>query len=257
MRLRIIWIIITIAILIQAGAIFIFTTAFSAKLRFAIAACSARRLREAYVECINAWSPLLVKNFGARVALALISQNSEVSLATKLGCNEAASAIGKVSRDLGQCTSVCGNGCSRGVISERWKNNPENISAEWLGATCKNSSDCAEGGGEAIMKIKDYALFDALKICDAIQKEARIACYRGVFRENALHPERTAYLNEKQPFFPCIAVPETYRAACFYSLGPWLFLLVKGNTADARALCQIAPPEFTQNCTEGLGRFNR
>ncbi|HVN26278.1 MAG TPA: hypothetical protein VMT99_01310 [Candidatus Paceibacterota bacterium] len=123
---------------------------------------------------------------------------------------------------------------------------------------------CLHGLGHGLMEITDDDLFASLNDCDRLTGMwQQTSCYGGVFMENVIvgdiHQQAidadhvTKYLRPDEPFYPCTAVGEQYKAAC-YLIQPSYALDHLGDPSKVFALCDQAEEAYRGLCYQSIGR---
>jgi hypothetical protein len=109
----------------------------------------------------------------------------------------------------------------------------------------------------------DYDLPKALKACEQLPN-GQLSCWTGVFMENivgGLTEENqsaslghfTKYLSQN-PHFPCNAVEEKYKGACYFLQTSRMIQLFQNDFAKVAKTCAEAPEAYRRSCFESMGR---
>lgn len=120
------------------------------------------------------------------------------------------------------------------------------------------SHQCVHGIGHGLMAWMDYEIHDALKGCDLLNT-MQASCHSGVFMENivgGLSPESghsTKYLNDN-PHFPCTEVAEKYKGACYFYQTSRMVQLLDGDFAKIAKECNSIADSYKSACFGSLGR---
>ena len=120
--------------------------------------------------------------------------------------------------------------------------------------------NCVHGLGHGIMAMTGDSLFEALRDCDGLTGTVeQDACHNGVFMENLIvdgehggHFSR--YLKPSEPLYPCTAVDNRYKVACFDIQTSYALGATRGDFAEVFALCAKIEAPFRVTCYQSLGR---
>lgn len=196
-------------------------------------------------------------------------QNNEMPLARQ---HFSAHVIGELIADsLGAegvkvCDASFAFGCYHGlfgsIIARGGEGEVTRLNAACLAAYGPLGTGCQHGIGHGILEYTGYArLTDALALCgQTTETVPLLGCSSGVFMEfNApltgpageLAPMDRSF-NPEQPYYPCTAVPERYRASCYYELGGWLHRAV-GEYEKVGTLCSALASSNRMHCFLGVG----
>lgn len=118
------------------------------------------------------------------------------------------------------CTEKIGGGLARGLRAQ-----------------------CQHGLGHAILYTLDYRLKEALSGCDLLADSSdRQNCLLGVFMENTTATERAKRdLKAGDPLYPCSALLDRYRSACFLDQTRVMFHM------------GLSPEQIAEECTKASG----
>jgi hypothetical protein len=189
------------------------------------------------------------------------------------------------------CLEIFQAGCNHGVM-EAYFASPRAASADAVmptsldtlcrtitraGAATLVGLECAHGMGHGLVARYHGNVRSALGACDHLTNpDARRECHDGVFMENAVRGTASpdvrvgdaaveagvsAHQHEVDPLvrrgdpaFPCNAVDERYRAAC-WTYQPIIVAETARGEVDALVrTCEGAPAEFTDECFRGIGK---
>jgi hypothetical protein len=166
--------------------------------------------------------------------------------------------------------TLCGAGYFHGVMEGLiQKHDSRLLPTEFLDSLCApfqvqgmtaltvNHFDCAHGLGHGIMYVKNNELFEALSLCDTLSDtRERNPCWTGVFMENAItdfKDHHTKYLKSEDPMYPCDAVKEAYKSAC-YSFQTSYILKTTKSFKKTFTACRAAPYSHQAVCFQSIGR---
>lgn len=125
------------------------------------------------------------------------------------------------------------------------------------GVLTVNHFDCAHGLGHGIMYVKNNELFDSLAVCDTLSdKSEQNPCRTGVFMENVItdfKDHTTKYLKPEDPLYPCGAVKEIYKNACYSFQTSYVLKLTK-SFEKTFAACRKVPAPHQDTCFQSVGR---
>jgi hypothetical protein len=119
--------------------------------------------------------------------------------------------------------------------------------------------NCVHGMGHGLMALQDGELFTALESCDTYQDpwEAE-SCYGGVFMENVMNEinmgGHSKYLRHDDPLYPCTAVKDRYKQACYLMQTSHALTVVKQDYPKVFGLCAGVGAAYEAVCYQSLGR---
>jgi hypothetical protein len=173
--------------------------------------------------------------------------------------------------------SECNSGFFHGLLETFLKSNTEhrvlgspieeygadNILKILRGVCDESAFDlkCAHVLGHSIMAWSNYQLYEALDICDNASQKPLIQeeCWRGVFMENvdggrnADIGHHTEYLSLENFLYPCDAVADKYKPACYqFAPGQIESIFIKDPQKAALA-CATIPSPFESTCFASIG----
>ncbi len=118
--------------------------------------------------------------------------------------------------------------------------------------------NCVHGLGHGVMYVTKNELFKALKLCDYLDGAwERESCYGGVFMENVIadfENHFTDYLRPDEPMYPCPAVPEKNKHACYLMQTSFVLKNNGYDFADAFSECRKVEERYKRTCFQSLGR---
>ena len=118
--------------------------------------------------------------------------------------------------------------------------------------------NCVHGLGHGVMYITQSELFEALVLCDNLQGGwEKESCYGGVFMENVItdfENHFTKYLKPEEPLYPCTAVPEKNKHACYLMQTSYVLKVNGYNFADAFEQCSTVEEQHKDTCYQSVGR---
>lgn len=168
---------------------------------------------------------------------------------------------------LGKCKNYFLNGCQHIVIINTLMDKGfEGVVG--LVNRCKEQGNivyyqCFHGAGHAFDAWLDYDVFEGVKLCDELAKTKteRLYCHTGVFMENifGMHGgDRLSFenldLKKEDPYYPCNAVEEQYKEACYVMQSTQIHRLVKGDMRKVAQICAQAELSYREECFYSMGR---
>jgi len=118
--------------------------------------------------------------------------------------------------------------------------------------------NCVHGLGHGVMYITNNELFKALVLCDNLTGSwEQESCYGGVFMENVItdfENHFTKYLKPQEPLYPCTAVPEKNKHACYLMQTSYVLKTNGYNFIDAFAQCSTVEEQHKDTCYQSVGR---
>lgn len=203
-----------------------------------------------------------IKKFGAGKAISQIER-----LTSSEECHKIAHSAGKHAYKIFKNNafqwhafafdSACNSGFFHGVMDAL---TDEGGAVEGICDNSPVSLKCAHDVGHSLMAAGDYKLYDVLKKCEALSKNALDTeeCFRGVFMENTdggINHEighGSKYLSE-DPLYPCTEVPEKYKSACWQFTTGRFDILYDKNYASMLIACARIPAPYDQICFFSVG----
>ena len=171
---------------------------------------------------------------------------------------------GSVAKALPQCTSVCFEACSHGVLEGYFQTN--NLSSiEKICGKKENFekpelyNQCLHGLGHGLMFITEADLPKSLKYCDSLNtQQDRDQCYGGVFMENSTsstnkeHPSR--YLKAEDSWYPCNILEDRYLRMCYILQGFYVAQSLQYDTLAVIESCAGVPKKYQPSCFSAIGQ---
>jgi hypothetical protein len=120
--------------------------------------------------------------------------------------------------------------------------------------------NCVHGLGHGFYTVASADLFEALMICDLLTDNwEQQSCYGGVFMENVMVSVRndgtTEYLKPDQPMYPCTAVGDRYKNACYLMQTSYVLQQNGYDFAATFAACRAIPDtSLVETCYQSIGR---
>ena len=118
--------------------------------------------------------------------------------------------------------------------------------------------NCVHGLGHGVMYVTQDELFEALELCDSVDGQwEKESCYGGVFMENVItdfENHFTKYLKPQEPLYPCTAVPEKNKHACYLMQTSYVLKMNGYNFADAFEKCSTVEENHKDTCYQSIGR---
>ncbi len=189
------------------------------------------------------------------------------------------------------CRDTFGSGCYHGVLQMHLKR-LGNLTDQAVRDVCHKTIDtqsseflryqCLHGVGHGLMLHFERDVELSLKNCDALETDRdRESCYGGVFMENfgATHGHhapggdtaqahghdhgghsgpakkpRVSGLRADDLHYPCSAVDDKYKRACYFLQTSAVFKLVGQDYIKVFKTCDQAPKQHIETCYRSLGR---
>lgn len=162
----------------------------------------------------------------------------------------------------------CWSGYYHGVMEKILYDTPQEDLPATINAICDSVPgkasysfdyyNCVHGLGHGVMYVTDNELFDALVMCDNLDGSwEQESCYGGVFMENVItdfENHHTDYLKPEEPLYPCTAVPEKNKHACYLMQTSYVLKQNSYNFVDAFAQCATAEDNHRDTCYQSIGR---
>lgn len=227
--------------------------------------------------CYAAYYEKLTEVRGVRTAFEDIKKRKEVDSYAKQECHLITHIIGRKAGSMSSGAAeaftlgeyFCGGGYFHGVMESVIQMHGKAISAPFLYNLCApfqekdrggfsvEHLDCAHGIGHGLMYVNNNELFESLHECDSLLGiQEQYSCWVGVFMENGLadtQDHSTKYLKTDDLMYPCDAVEEKYKPAC-YDIQTSYIRRATGSFANTLLECKNAPERFQTRCVIGIGR---
>jgi len=236
--------------------------------------CEGKSVPSEKFECYGAVFVAYMKANGGKRTLELLdqlqlkggyAQSNCHPLSHRVG-NIALHVYGTVPKAVPEYIAVCHSGYYHGLLEEylATAESYEKGVAEVCG-TPENQAyfnwfQCMHGLGHGVMQFRDNEVPEALKDCDILdpQNQSREICYAGVFMENITSDEKTGhpskYLKKEDPIYPCNAVEDKYRGACYFLASSQVLKMNGWNFSDTFKACDSAEEKYRYLCYQSLGR---
>jgi hypothetical protein len=176
---------------------------------------------------------------------------------------------GNVARTFAEGDSTCFSGYYHGVL-ERSLVGVKSRTARGLARVARSlcagvSVDpslwlrlqCLHGLGHGLMITSGYALPLSLAVCDRLQTGwAERSCNGGVFMENlgTSYGVASRWLRDDDPLYPCTAVADEDKRACFDLVTTQILRTVDGDFEKAAKVCSQVQQRWEGDCFRSLGR---
>ncbi|MCH9675983.1 MAG: hypothetical protein K0U93_31385, partial [Gammaproteobacteria bacterium] len=205
---------------------------------------------------------------------AIVHTLSSVGQSLNRGCHERAHELGRIAYGLfgagafslsgHECQSGSFHGATEALFRERGTSNLIEDVAKICSST-RNPffrHNCVHGVGHGLMAWTNYALPEALELCDQLRggnKNDAPSCYSGIFMENVVGGlsgqmgHFTKYLSD-DPHYPCNAIAERHRRACYGYQTTRMVALFKADYEKLSNACEEAPDNARSLCFYSMGR---
>lgn len=237
-------------------------------------ACENKNASFEKFDCYEVNFTSYMKENGARQTLLLLdelqkkggyAQTNCHPLSHKVG-NIALHVYGSVPNAVPEYLPVCHSGYYHGLLEEYLgtAESYEKGVAEVCGTVETQSFfnwfQCMHGLGHGIMQFRDNEVPQSLQDCDLVDpaNQGREICYAGVFMENITTDEKTGhpakYIKKEDPIYPCNAVEDKYRSACYFLASSLILKLNGWNFTETFKACEKAEAKYQYLCYQSLGR---
>jgi hypothetical protein len=211
---------------------------------------------------------------GAKKTLVLLDELNKLGgyassnchpLSHKVG-NIALHVYGSVPKAAPEYLPVCHSGYYHGLLEEYLGNAPSY--EEGVREVCEtpeksgyfNWFQCTHGLGHGVMQYRENEVPQSVKDCDLVDpaNQAREICYGGVFMENITSEEKTGhkskYIKPEDPIYPCNAVEEQYKSACYFLSSSMILKLNTWDFEEGFKTCDTAEANYRWLCYQSMGR---
>ena len=186
-------------------------------------------------------------------------------LSHKVG-NIALHVYGSVPAAVPEYIPVCHSGYYHGLLeeylatAESFEQGVKEVCGKAEEQEFFNWFQCMHGLGHGIMQFQDNEVPLSLQSCDLLSpdSQAQEMCYAGVFMENITTDEKTGhpskYIRKSDPIYPCNAVEEKYKRACYFLSSSQILKLNAWNFPETFKICDKVEEEYDWLCYQSLGR---
>src|SRR5262245_31870282 len=179
---------------------------------------------------------------------------------------------------FGHCRETFESGCYHGVL-EGYFGSLKEVTRADVATLCDRASakavgsilrfQCVHGLGHGLSGHFHGDIPRALSFCDALPTAwDQTSCHSGVFMENIsvafhlkygdksrhAHGDFKVALKDDDPQYPCSAVADKYKAACYGMQSAAILMANRYNFEGAFAACDAAPAPYIQHCYSSMGR---
>jgi len=215
--------------------------------------------------CFKKHYTTLVQEQELTVVFADIKTRYETTPFVKAFCHPLVHVIGRTAQEkyssagkaFEQGDHFCSSGYFHGVTEGILRSiGPADV-PEAINAVCEDVSgketysllyyNCVHGLGHGTMFVTENELFAALDLCDNLEGSwQRESCWGGVFMENIIADleqegyHSTQYVRPEDPLYPCNAVEEKYKPACYLNQTSYMAKVVNYDFAKIFDLCDQA-----------------
>ncbi len=226
--------------------------------------------------CYNPYYKALTRDRGIPAAMADLKARYVANDAFVVSqCHQLTHVIGRVAADLypsaGEAFShgdpFCWSGYYHGVMEGLLAQMGDGVTAN-LNTVCDTIEgkavysfdyyNCVHGLGHGLMYVRSNELFQSLELCDILNGQwERSSCYGGAFMENIIADEVNhfaKYLKNEDPLYPCDAVADSYKSACWLMHTSHMLKAVGGDFTKVFELCSAVEEPHTNTCYQSLGR---
>lgn len=232
------------------------------------------------VTCMDGISGILLESKSAKELLAELDDLGKTDSSILVQCHPITHSVGrslykKLSEEgkhiadvFQQCDHTCHSGCFHGAMERLFLSASQDghitpqILREKAPTICTSFEyglegnlrfQCLHGLGHAILFFNNYNLTDSLKICDLLSIEwDASSCYGGTFMENLVAFDKSKRYVNSDPHFPCNALEEKYKEACYMMQTSRMSELGLSDT-DISKECEKAG-KYRGACMQSLGR---
>jgi hypothetical protein len=225
--------------------------------------------------CLEVRYETLLRGKGADAALADLASRRDENGFILAACHQLTHIIGRAAgrargmHALDGGDPLCSSGYYHGVVEEVMSEVGRPGALGRAPAVCEEYRrlqphsnahyNCVHGMGHGFMAIYGSDVFASLTGCDSLADPWESAeCYGGIFMENltalgnADRPSKD--LRPGQPLYPCPAVGDRYKPACYEKQTAFAVYVLDDDFAGVFALCAATPDvDFRDDCYHGLG----
>ena len=211
-----------------------------------------------------------VEQYGPAAALGVLKQ---IEIDTNGYCHDRAHEVGRMAYEVfGPAAFVlsthdCRSGGQHGAIEALFAERGTTRLAEDIRTLCTTASNsftrhqCLHGIGHGLMAWTNYALLEALDLCDlAPTRQGQGSCYGGVYMENVVGGlsgdmgHFTEYLRYDDPVFPCDIVAARHQPDCYLFQTSHMMAVLSWDIPAVADLCAEAPISSQILCFSSIGR---
>ncbi|MBX4187840.1 MAG: hypothetical protein KW793_01755 [Candidatus Doudnabacteria bacterium] len=236
--------------------------------------CEAKSAPSEKFDCYEVNFTSYMKANGGRKTLLLLDELQKKGGYAQANChplshkvgNIALHVYGSVPAAVPEYLPVCHSGYYHGLLEEYLgtAESYEKGVAEVCGTTQAQSFfnwfQCNHGLGHGIMQFRNNEVPQSLVDCDLLDpaNNGPEICYAGVFMENITTDEKTGhpakYIRKEDPIYPCNAVDDKYRSACYFLASSQILKINGWNFPETFKACETAEQKYQYLCFQSLGR---
>lgn len=235
--------------------------------------CEAKPQSYEKFDCYELVFAGYMKDNGAKQTLVLLEDLNKLGgyassnchpLSHKIG-NIALHVYGSVPKAAPEYLPVCHSGYYHGLLEEYLSNAPSY--EEGIKVVCGAPADgyfnwfqCTHGLGHGVMQYREDEVPQSLKDCDLVDpaNQGPEICYGGVFMENITTEEKTGhrskYTRKEDPIYPCNAVEERYKSACYFLSSSMILKLNGWDFEKGFKTCDTSEKTYRWLCYQSMGR---
>jgi hypothetical protein len=212
---------------------------------------------------------------GGEASLAELARLSQDSSYVRSQCHPLSHAIGREAFDFYGSVSAasphgdgtCWSGFFHGVMERFMFGLDDRALLAKMDAICEQTPghdysfdyyNCLHGIGHGVAWREDNDVFRALPYCDALSGGwEQSSCYSGVFMQNIVvdgRMHKSVNLKQDDPVYPCNAVAERYKGACYLGQTTYILRTLDYDYARAFRICDGVETGFVSTCYRSLGR---
>lgn len=235
--------------------------------------CEAKPSPSQIFDCYEQVFETYMKENGGKKTLLLLDELNKLGGYASTNCHPLSHKVGNIALHVygsvpaaaPEYLPVCHSGYYHGLLEEYLGTAPSY--EEGIKEVCGKPEDgyfnwfqCTHGLGHGVMQFREDEVPASLKDCDLVdpQMQAREICYGGVFMENITTEEKTGhkskYTKPADPIYPCNAVEEQYKPACYFLSSSMILKLNGWDFTKGFKTCDTAEQKYRWLCYQSMGR---
>lgn len=232
-------------------------------------------LGEKQFACVEKHLAEVVDTQGGEAALAELARLRDADDFVLSNCHVLAHSVGHaalkhyktVAEASNHGDGTCWSGYYHGVYEQYMSKFSDAELPDVIRSLCPRPADdpysfdhynCVHGVGHGVTIRFGNDPFKGLPYCDVFDDQwERSNCYTGVFMQNIVVDSRmhtSVRLDPSDPIYPCDAVEEKYKGACYLGQTSYVLRTVDYDYAKAFAVCDEVESDYVDTCYVSMGR---
>jgi hypothetical protein len=225
--------------------------------------------------CWEEYFGSVVQEQGGDAALVELAAQRDVNPYVLSNCHTLAHGVGRaalafygtINEASKYGDGTCWSGYFHGMYEQYMKRFDDQELLTAIPTICERPPDdpyafdyynCLHGIGHGVTIRFDNDPFPALKYCDAFGEDwERTNCHTGVFMQNIVvdrQLHQSVRLNPDDPVYPCNAVDEKYKKACYLTQTSYILRVHDYDYEKGFEVCDGIEADYVSTCYISMGR---